>query len=197
MLETPYLCVRGAVVNASVPVPPSAAAAAYHVRTATLTDLSGLVNVLMDSFYPLNRLNRWLHPLLRVGINEDLKLRLKAYSRHYFCLAAIAADGQLVGTAEVSLRSPFPFLPQRAYVSNLAVSADHRRRGVAQLLLQNCESLARTWDHSQLYLHVAKDNTAAQQLYTKLNYHPIPSPLELALSGLGLTYHKQLRVKHL
>ena len=134
---------------------------------------------------------------MRVGINEDLKLRLKAHSQYYYCLVAIAEDGQLVGTAEVSLRSTLPFLHQRAYVSNLAVSTSHRRQGIAQHLLKSCETLAQDWGHRQLYLHVAQDNTAAQQLYDKLRYRPVYTQLELLMQWLKPGYNKQLRLKHL
>ncbi|MEO1592774.1 MAG: GNAT family N-acetyltransferase [Cyanobacteria bacterium J06632_22] len=185
------------MANAISSTPSPAGKAEYHIRTATLTDLSPLVDVLVSSFYPPNRFNRWLYPVMRVGINEDLKLRLRAHSPRYYCLAAIAPNEQLVGTAEVALRSPLPLLPQRAYVSNLAVSDGHRRRGVARQLLQSCEVLAQSWGKQTLYLHVAKDNIAAQQLYDQLQYHPAPSQLESFANQFGLPYSKQLRVKHI
>ena len=185
------------VVQAPFPVPSPADKGTYHVRPATLSDLSPLVEVLITSFYPPNRLNRWLYPVMRVGINEDLKLRLKALNQHYYCLAAISANGQIVGTAEISLRSPLPFFHQRAYVSNLAVCAHHRRQGIAQQLLDTCETLAQNWGRQRLFLHVSQDNVAAQQLYDKLRYRPVPSYLETFAAELGLPYRKQLRVKEI
>ncbi|MEO0540192.1 MAG: GNAT family N-acetyltransferase [Cyanobacteria bacterium P01_A01_bin.105] len=169
----------------------------YTIRTANLADLSVLVDILITSFYPPNRFNRWLYPLMRVGINEDLKLRLKAGSTRYYCLAAISSQGQLAGTVEVSLRSPLPFSPQRAYISNLAVEKLHRRQGVAQQLLQTCETMAQTWGQQQLYLHVATDNSSAQRLYQKLGYRSADPLIEQLTQQLGLPSQKQLQVKDL
>ncbi len=176
---------------------PSESNADYSTRPATLADLAAIVEVLITSFYPLNPFNRWLYPVMRVGIHEDLKLRLRSHSRYYYCLAAITTDNTVVGTAEVALRSPFPLFPQRAYVSNLAVSDAHRRRGVARQLLQSCETLAQSWGYRTIYLHVANDNVPAQQLYEKLGYHAAPSELEILAQQFGLPYQKQLRAKPL
>ncbi|MEO0755313.1 MAG: GNAT family N-acetyltransferase [Cyanobacteria bacterium J06648_16] len=167
----------------------------YTVRVATLADLSPLVEVLITSFYPPNRLNRWLYPLMRVGINEDLKLRLKAHSQTYYCLTAVSLTGELTGTVEVSLRSPLPFFPQRAYISNLAVQQQHRRQGVAQQLLSTCQTLTQTWGEERLYLHVDTANNAAWQLYGKLGYRPVPSWWQQWAHQLGLPQRKQLLVK--
>jgi ribosomal protein S18 acetylase RimI-like enzyme len=135
------------------------------IRAAQLKDLAALVELLSDSFYPNVGLMRWFLPLLRVGVYEDLRFRLRSSSASdYVCL---------VGTVEITFRSTSPFqlrsLPY-PYLSNLAVYSDVRRRGAAQKLLGACESIAREGGFQDLYLHVLEDNHQARRLYEKAGY---------------------------
>lgn len=80
---------------------------------------------------------------------------------------------RIVGTVEIALKQTYPWQIQPSdslYISNLAVRADYRRRGVAQALLQQCEDLARTWRFQSIYLHVIETNVKARNLYRKLGY---------------------------
>ncbi|MEM8610546.1 MAG: GNAT family N-acetyltransferase [Cyanobacteria bacterium P01_H01_bin.105] len=146
----------------------------YWLRPASPSDLSQLVELLLTSFYPQHRFNRWLYPLMRLGIQEDIKRRLKTSPRQYGCLVVVnkTADS-IVGTVEISLRSQFwqPLRPRRPYIANVAVEPHHRRRGLAQQMLLACEYISKTWGCQQLYLHVATDNPPAIALYRKIGYH--------------------------
>lgn len=153
------------------------------IRAAQLKDLAALVDVISGSFYSRTGLMRWFLPLLRIGVYEDLRYRLRSsLVSDYVCLVAItlpfvdevAVQPCLVGTVEITLRSTNPFqfrsLPY-PYLSNLAVCLDVRRRGVAQKLLVACESIALEGGFQDLYLHVLEDNHQARQLYIKVGYH--------------------------
>ncbi|NEQ48790.1 MAG: GNAT family N-acetyltransferase [Leptolyngbya sp. SIO3F4] len=146
----------------------------YCLRSARSEDLSQLGELLLNSFYPERRLNRWLYPLMRLGIQEDIKRRLKTSPHQYSCLVMIdqAAGAEIVGTVELSLRSHFwqPLQPRRPYIANVAVHHHHRRRGLAYHMLLACESISQTWGFRQLYLHVATDNPSAIALYHKIGY---------------------------
>ncbi len=146
----------------------------YRLRPAYPADLSQLVELLLTSFYPEGRLNRWLYPLMRLGIQEDIKRRLKNSSHQYGCLVVVekSAEAKIVGTVEISLRSQFwqPLQPRRPYIANVAVEAHHRRRGLAQQMLLACEYIGQTWGCQRLYLHVATDNPPAIALYRKIGY---------------------------
>jgi ribosomal protein S18 acetylase RimI-like enzyme len=140
---------------------------------------------------------RWVYPLFRAGIYEDLKSRFHSRSAHYACLVAVkpmlkgqavselagratpsalmlASRGDaLMGTVELSLKTPsllHPWHTKYLYLSNLAVKTDYRRQGVAQQLLQTCERIARDWGFSDLYLHVLENNYQARRLYWKAGY---------------------------
>lgn len=57
-------------------------------------------------------------------------------------------------------------------LSNLAVSTEVRRRGVARILCKEAEALARDWGYAEIHLLVEKENTAARGLYEgRLGYN--------------------------
>jgi ribosomal protein S18 acetylase RimI-like enzyme len=162
------------------------------IRPARLADAAELADVLASSFYSRQGWGRWLYPLLRLGIHEDVKSRLRSRGEDYVCFIAVAvpasagpavasASPRLLGTAEISLRPSLPTgLPwsvawpmmrsRQPYISNLAVRPDCRRQGIAGQLLAACEQTARMWRCQTLYLHVMDDNAAARRLYSRGGY---------------------------
>ena len=149
-----------------------------NIRSAKVKDLQQLAEVLTSSFYPPLGWRRWVYPILRFGIYEDLKQRLQTTQQHYRCLAAITPDAanyldQVVGTVEISCRRYGVLTfhqPQQVYLSNLAVRQDCRRRGVARRLLAASEQQALDWGFRELYLHVMANNKSARQLYQHMGY---------------------------
>ena len=152
----------------------------FTIRAAQVQDLATLADILTDSFHPRTGLMRWAYPMLRLGIYEDLRNRLRSTSPHYVCLVAVAAVStvvgfreELAGTVEIALRSPpawQPRCPQYPYISNLAVNQSCRRRGVARQLLLACERKSLEWGFQDIYLHVLENNHQARQLYLKTGY---------------------------
>ncbi len=149
------------------------------IRTAQVSDLTTLAEILADSFHPQTGIMRWAYPMLRLGIYEDLRNRLRSTSPHYVCLVAIAAVStvagsreELAGTVEIALRPPSwqPRSSQYPYISNLAVKKSCRRQGVARQLLLACERTSLEWGFQDLYLHVLENNHQARQLYLKTGY---------------------------
>lgn len=177
----------------------------FTIRAAQSGDLTTLSEILTDSFHPPTGLMRWAAPMLRLGIYEDLRNRLRSNTPHSVCLVAVAsvptATGcreELAGTVEVALRASswHPRAAQHPYISNLAVSESCRRQGVARQLLLSCERTSLEWGYTDLYLHVLENNHQARQLYLKAGYK-----LRLAESSLStqlfgrpkrLFLHKQL-----
>ncbi|MDC0832212.1 GCN5-related N-acetyltransferase [Geitlerinema sp. FC II] len=153
---------------------------ACRVRPATALDLREVSDILARSFHSDRGWNGWLYPLLRLGIYEDLRHRLREPSPPYLCLVAAwvsPTDRQrteeLAGTVELSLKTqPTASLDwmQYPYVSNLAVEIASRRRGIAKRLLETCERQAIEWGFLDIYLHVLEDNARARSLYDKLGY---------------------------
>jgi ribosomal protein S18 acetylase RimI-like enzyme len=149
------------------------------IRTAEIKDIDPLAEVLTQSFHPFKGVLLWLQPLLKLGIHQDLRSRLKTRSPDYVCLVAITDKGedkeQIVGTIEINLRAPNFWLYSHKkstypYISNLAVSSSCRRRGVARQLLTRCDCIALGWGCQQLNLHVLDNNHRAQKLYYGSGY---------------------------
>jgi ribosomal protein S18 acetylase RimI-like enzyme len=155
----------------------------FLVRIADANDLTQLADILASSFHSREGFVDWVYPVLRLGIYEDLKNRLRSKTEHYICLVAelvshqengLANDPELIaGTVELALRSRFAWQLRSSdypYLSNLAVNPEYRRQGIAQQLLSSCEQTAREWGLSEIYLHVLENNHAARQLYYQAGY---------------------------
>jgi GNAT superfamily N-acetyltransferase len=83
-------------------------------------------------------------------------------------LIAAFADGRLVGTVQVILALP-PNQRHRGEIAKLLVHRSARRRGIAQLLMEQAESEARAEGKTLLVLDtVTGDN--AERLYARLGW---------------------------
>ncbi len=60
--------------------------------------------------------------------------------------------------------------PGSWYINAVAVSADHRRRGIGTMLMDHAVTLARETGARQMSLIVAEENRGAVDLYRKLDY---------------------------
>ncbi len=153
----------------------SAPFVAAQIRFAQFKDIQGLSEVLLQSFHPAGDWLSLFHPLLRLGIHEDLRARLRAPKSDYYCLLAIAHPSQeIIGTTEISLKNWYYPQTRTGYISNLAVSPAFRRHGVARQLLLKCELVAQEWQCHGLALHVLDNNHQAKTLYTGLGYQTKP-----------------------
>lgn len=145
------------------------------MRQQDLFEVSG---ILAESFPLSPHYLQWLLPLMRVGIQEDLRSRLRSTSPNYGCFVAVDTtrstkrEDFLVGTVEVGLRNDSPWFKANSYpyLSNLAVREGYRRQGIAQKLLLTCDNVVTGWGFSELYLHVLETNHQARQLYWKTGY---------------------------
>lgn len=175
------------------------------IRTADFPDLHSLAGVLTDSFHSGEGLMVWFQPLLKLGIYEDLRTRLRSRSPHYLCLVALLSmvDGeyksdQIAGTVEMTLRyaSQATGGVKYPYIANLAVQEQQRRQGIASKLMAHCDQTALIWGFRDIYLHVLEDNEQAKQLYLNCGYrfcHLEPSYLAcLFKRPRRLLMHKHL-----
>lgn len=149
---------------------------ALKIRTAQPTDLKGLVNVLSRSFHTSQTILPGLQPILKLGMYEDMRIRLRSDRPNYRCLVAsqtptsvVGGSETIVGTVEIGLRTQF-LTRQIPYISNLAIIPEYRRQGIARQLLFKCEQIAFDWGYEELSLHVLENNLAAQQLYFNDGY---------------------------
>ena len=130
-------------------------------------------------------------PLFKIGIAEDLRNRLRtrvpsalhSKPQQQVCSIAICVDrdhSYISGTVEVGVRTAERYRQSHhryVYLSNLAVSKDFRRRGVAQKLIASCEQQTINWGYTEIHLHVMGNNERGRNLYQKLGYEVISSEL--------------------
>jgi GNAT superfamily N-acetyltransferase len=86
---------------------------------------------------------------------------------HRLILAAFA-EGELVGTVQVILALP-PNQPHRGEIAKLLVHRSARKRGIAQLLMEQAEAEARSEGKTLLVLDTVTGD-AAERLYTRLGW---------------------------
>jgi ribosomal protein S18 acetylase RimI-like enzyme len=170
------------------------------IRTAQSDELHSLAEILTNSFHPPQGLMYWISPILKLGIYEDLRHRLRSSSSHYICLVATQSDPSsdnesedVVGTVEVSLRSTYSWSSmgyRHPYISNLAVKNSCRRKGIARKLLNMCEKIALEWGFKEISLHVLENNYQGKRLYFSSGYEL--HQVESSLSGWLLQHPKRL-----
>ena len=81
---------------------------------------------------------------------------------------AAFADGTVVGTVQVVLALP-PNQPHRGEIAKLLVHRSARRRGIAQLLMEQAEAEARAEGKTLLVLDTVTGD-AAERLYARLGW---------------------------
>ncbi len=148
------------------------------VRPATIEDAPALAMVIVNSFHRYSGIKQWFVPLLRLGIGEDLRYRLRSSpNSHHGCFVACLLDERdteiVVGTIEVTVKyvQSMAIAPMKVpYISNLAVDPQYRRLGIARQLLQRCEVQVKRWNYSNIGLHVLENNAGAKELYRQCGY---------------------------
>jgi GNAT superfamily N-acetyltransferase len=145
------------------------------VHSAQPQDIKELAALLTHCFHPPQGWLSCFHPLITLGVHEDLRTRLRQPPSQYRCLVAsmplTGGNGrEIVGTVEISQRRNFWQGTPLPYIANLAVKTSHRRQGIARQLLLRCEQVASEWGCGELTLHVLEDNRAAKQLYLASGY---------------------------
>ena len=93
---------------------------------------------------------------------------LSTRDNHLF--AVLASDGTYVGVLWFAVKDRAK--ARIAYIYNIEILPEHRRKGHAQQALLALEEEVRRLGLQGVALHVFGHNTAAQALYTKLGYAP-------------------------
>ncbi len=160
-----------------------------EIRPVSEEEIHHVADIITRSFHFDRGWMAWFTPLFRLGIAEDLRNRLRPRlptANHHktpqqVCSVALYSDreqAQIAGTVEVGVRTVDRYRQKQhryVYLSNLAVSRDFRRRGVAQSLIGRCEQLTIDWGYTELHLHVMGDNERGRKLYQKLGYEVVSS----------------------
>jgi ribosomal protein S18 acetylase RimI-like enzyme len=160
-----------------------------EIRPVQEDEINCVADIITRSFHFDRGWMAWFTPLFKLGIAEDLRNRLKTRSSSHtyhkpqqqVCSIAVYLDREkshVAGTVEVGVRTAERYRQtnyQYVYLSNLAVSKDFRRRGVAQELIRSCEQQTMDWGYTELHLHVMGHNDRGRNLYQKLGYEVVSS----------------------
>lgn len=108
--------------------------------------------------------------------DEIADVRSRAESAQLW-VAADRVGGAVLG----SVTTPFPgrrlqrdSAPDEMDVRLLGVAREARGRGVGELLMRHCVSLARERGARRLVLHTASQMVAAQRLYERMGFERVP-----------------------
>lgn len=96
-------------------------------------------------------------------------------SRRYPSIFLVAeSDGEIVGYVIAIMEKTWNFrklgTTTHGHILNLAVDEKHRRRGIGSTLINSVLNRLREENVSKVYLEVRKSNSAAKNLYLKLNF---------------------------
>lgn len=145
----------------------------FTIRQAQVEEIGEVSEVITRSFHTCEGIGFLMYPFLKLGIYEDIRSRLRSQNSHYACIIATTNTGEISGAVELGLSGSESLISkeyQSTYISNLAVSPNYRRQGIARRLLKNCEEITAKWGFSEAYLHVLDNNWQAQQLYKQCGY---------------------------
>jgi ribosomal protein S18 acetylase RimI-like enzyme len=160
-----------------------------EIRPVREDEIHCVADIITRSFHFDRGWMAWFTPLFKLGIAEDLRNRLRTRSPNstyhkpsqQVCSIALYVDQEqshVAGTVEVGVRTAERYRQNNhryVYLSNLAVSRDFRRRGVAQELIRSCEQQTAEWGYTELHLHVMGNNDRGRKLYQKLGYEVVSS----------------------
>ncbi|NNE68581.1 MAG: ribosomal protein S18-alanine N-acetyltransferase [Pyrinomonadaceae bacterium] len=144
LLELPEVYPRDAVV----PAPPTT----YKVKPLTVDHLSELLRLSVRCFRGSETYNRETFEYL---LREPQVL---AYQ-------VMAEEGAIVGFVFVLTNKG-----RIAHITTVAVAPEHRKRGIARLLLDHAEKALQAKGFESIVLEVRVSNLAAQNLYTNRGF---------------------------
>jgi len=118
----------------------------------------------------------------------DKSLEFQQQGHRIVFIASVA--GQDVGYGMLAWVPKYAFFRKLgiAEIQDLNVLSEYRRRGIASMMIEKCENLAREKGHEYIGIGVGLDASygAAQQLYVQRGYVP---------DGNGVTYDRKTLVK--
>jgi len=98
---------------------------------------------------------------------------LRLFGRPIVRALVVEEAGKVVATTLVT------FPRGSAYVSNVVVDPDYRRRGYAKAMLEEARATARRTKRPYIALDVLETNTGARALYESLGYRPLHARAQL------------------
>jgi len=135
----------------------------YYIRKGLFRDLRCVADLMMDAFYAEKSMMYHYHRMLELDRVQN-NFPYDSSKHEYY--VACCPDGKVIGFVDIDARpSARKDAPPRPYLSDLAVSSEWRRKGIASRLVEQCEARARQMGKRKMYLRVEQKNDAALRMY--------------------------------
>ena len=155
----------------------------FYLRDAQFVELGQVADVIMSSFY-VNSTNPWKQ-MFRIAelnrIQQGFPHEDKEIHRNIVAVAVVDGKEHVIGFCDLDNRLPnrntgYSCNP-RPYVSDLCISPQWRRKGIAKAIIQESEKYSREVLHKEdIYIRVESTNQQALNLYESLGYRQIHNP---------------------
>ncbi|MCP4306281.1 MAG: GNAT family N-acetyltransferase [bacterium] len=136
------------------------------VRASTQADLSQLAELYFEAY----------EPGIACGSLEEATDDIKAsfegeYGDYWFeASPVVEADGRILSAVMTVRRAPWDDTPYCPFIIELFTASEHRRIGLARLVVEHCLTTIRDSEDTAVALRVAEDNTPARALYDSLGF---------------------------
>ncbi|MCF7644923.1 GNAT family N-acetyltransferase [Bacillus subtilis] len=150
--------------------------------SSTPAQLTMLCNLLIETVASGGSVS-FLHPLEPADAENFWRDVLESADQGERIILGAYDGERLAGTVSLVLVQT-PNQPHRAEISKLMTSVDYRGQGVATLLMQAAEALARDHKRTHLVLDTASDSNAVS-LYEKLGFLRAGEIPDFALNPFG------------
>ena len=183
----------------------------FTIRNCKFADLKAVSDIIVNSFYTDSMRSSPFAAVLKLGELNRLQQNFpyNDSERHVMLVATANTNngsktsssdgsGQIVGFVDLDARPATRRMdPPRPYLSDLAVHPEHRRCGIATILIQTCEALVyrgsvrmsvapapsedsrsstvteNARSDKELFIRVERANVSAIQMYEKFDYQAI------------------------
>ncbi len=155
---------------------------AISIRPLTETDIPALSVLLIETVAQGGSVS-FMYPLQPADARQFWEGALAAATKDKRVVLGAFDNGLLVGTVTLLLDCP-PNQPHRAEIAKMMTSVTHRERGIARMLLQEAEHIAREKERTLINLDTAEEDGAAG-FYEKQGYQRVGIIPDYALKPHG------------
>ncbi len=140
--------------------------AGLEVRPAAQSDLRQLGSLYFDAYDPGIACDSLEEAIADIQASFDGE-----YGGFWFeASPVVESDGEIVAAIMTVRRAPWDDTPDCPFIIELFTSRNHRRMGLARLLVDQCMATVETDGETAITLRVAEDNTPARTLYESLGF---------------------------
>ncbi|KAL3897881.1 MAG: hypothetical protein SGARI_006812 [Bacillariaceae sp.] len=138
-------------------------------------ELPRVADLMMEAFYEEKGMWKRLYQLAELNRLQQNFAYADQVDVHQMLVVVVEEDEDndnpphvVVGFCDIDLRplpKDFKFQLPRPYLSDLCISTEYRRKGLAKALVEASEHFCKSHNHNELWIRVHETNEAALQMY--------------------------------